>query len=105
MWIERDISPKIMSLAQSFPVIVLTGARQTGKTTLLRRLFADYTYVSLDIPSTAALASQSPEAFLSQYPAPLLVDEVQYAPELFRHLKVAVERQRHAMGQYILTGS
>ena len=81
MWIERDISQKIKGLAQSFPVLVLTGARQTGKTTLLQKLFADYTYVSLDIPLTAALASHSPEEFLSRYPTPLLVDEVQCAPD------------------------
>jgi hypothetical protein len=105
MWIERDISQKIKDLAHSFPVLVLTGARQTGKTTLLQKLFADYTYVSLDIPSTAALASHSPEEFLSRYPTPLLVDEVQYAPELFRHLKVMIDRNRHTMGQCILTGS
>jgi hypothetical protein len=73
MWIERDISQKIKDLAQSFPVIVLTGARQTGKTTLLQKLFADYSYVSLDTPSTAALASHSPEEFLSRYPTPLLI--------------------------------
>jgi predicted AAA+ superfamily ATPase len=105
MWIERDIAQQIKELAHSFPAIVLTGARQTGKTSLLRRLFADHTYVSLDIPSTAALASHSPDEFLSRYPAPLLVDEVQYAPELFRHLKVAIDRNRHTMGQFILTGS
>ena len=105
MWIERDISQKIKDLAQGFPAIVLTGARQTGKTSLLRKLFADYTYVSLDIPSTAALASHSPEEFLSRYHTPLLVDEVQYAPELSRHLKVVIDRDRHTMGQFILTGS
>lgn len=84
---------------------MLTGARQTGKTSLLRRLFAEHTYVSLDIPSTAALASHSPEEFFTRYPAPLLVDEVQHAPELLRHLKVAIDRDRHTMGQFILTGS
>ena len=97
MWIERDIAPKIRELARYFPAIVLTGARQTGKTTLLRRLF--------DIPSTAALASQSPAEFFHRYPPPVLVDEVQYAPELFRHLKVAIDQQRHTMGHFILTGS
>lgn len=102
----KELSPpKIRELARYFPAIVLTGARQTGKTSLLRRLFADHTYVSLDIPSTAALASQSPDEFLHRYPPPLLIDEVQYAPELFRHLKVVIDQQRHTMGQFILTGS
>jgi uncharacterized protein len=105
MWIEREITQHIQELARSFPAIILTGARQTGKTSLLRRLFADHTYVSLDIPSTAALASHSPEEFLSRYPPPLLVDEVQYAPELLRHLKVAIDHNRHTIGQFILTGS
>src|SRR5438309_6847399 len=105
MWIERDITQHIQELARSFPAIILTGARQTGKPSRLRRLFADHTYVSLDIPSTAALAGHSPDEFLSRYRPPLLVDEVQYAPELFRHLKVAIDHNRHTMGQFILTGS
>jgi hypothetical protein len=55
---------------------VVTGARQTGKTSLLRRLFADYTYVSLDIPSTAEMASRNPDEFFDHYRPPVLVDEV-----------------------------
>lgn len=105
VWIQRQISDKIRALAQRFPVLVLTGARQSGKTSLVRRLFPDHTYVTLDIPSTAALASNSPMEFLARYPAPLLVDEVQYAPQLFRHLKAVVDQKRHEMGQFILTGS
>jgi predicted AAA+ superfamily ATPase len=65
MEIERDIAQKIIDLAQRFPVLVLTGARQTGKPTLLQKLFADYTYVSLDIPSTVAhLPGMGPKAKL-----------------------------------------
>jgi predicted AAA+ superfamily ATPase len=80
MWIQRDLATHITTMAQSFPALVLTGARQAGKTSLLCRLFPDHTYVSLDIPSTAELASTSPQEFLARYPPPLLVDEVQYAP-------------------------
>jgi predicted AAA+ superfamily ATPase len=98
MWVERDISQKINGLSKSFPAVVVTGARQTGKTSLLRRLFADYTYVSLDIPSTAEMASRSPHEFFNHYSPPMLVDEVQYAPELFRHVKVVIDQHRHTMG-------
>ena len=92
-------------LARHFPAVVVTGARQTGKTTLLTRLFPDHNYVSLDLPAEAQLAEEDPQTFLIRHPAPLLVDEVQYAPKLFRHLKVEIDRNREAGGRYILTGS
>ena len=104
-WYERAYSNKILKSASAYPVLVLTGARQTGKTTLLSKLFPNHNYVSLDIPSLAALAEKSPTEFLEKYPAPLIIDEVQYAPDLFRHLKVAVDKDRHNMGQFVLTGS
>ena len=102
---QRDISEQIASLARQFPALVLTGARQTGKTTLLRELFPQHSYVSLDLPSAAELAERAPEQFLAEHPAPALIDEVQYAPKLFRHLKLAIDRNRHQNGAFILTGS
>lgn len=105
MQFYRTISERIRSLAQAFPVVVLTGACQVGKTTLLRQLFPDYSYVSLDLYSEAELAEQQPEQFLQQHPPPLLVDEVQYAPKLFRHVKIAVDVDRTRKGQFVLTGS
>ncbi len=105
MWYNRTISHKIDLAATKFPVVVLTGARQSGKTELLKRSFPGHSYVSLDVPSVATLAEKEPVAFFERYPAPLLVDEIQYAPGLFRHLKAIVDRQRHQMGQFILTGS
>jgi predicted AAA+ superfamily ATPase len=102
---KREISGKIEALARQFPALVLTGARQTGKTTLLRGLFPGHHYVSLDLPSAAELAERDPELFLAQHPPPLLVDEVQYAPGLFRHLKIAIDGDRHSTGRFILTGS
>ncbi len=87
------------------PVIVLTGARQTGKTSLVRRVFSSHHYVSLDLPSEAEQAEKDPASFLARHRPPLVVDEVQYAPGLFRHLKAAVDRRRSENGQYILTGS
>ncbi len=91
--------------AAQFPALVVTGARQTGKTTVLRELFPRHTYVSLDLPSAADLAEREPEAFLRAHPPPLLIGEVQYAPKIFRHLKIAIDEQRHVTGQFILTGS
>lgn len=105
MQIYRAISERVKSLAKGFPVVAVTGARQVGKTTLLKSLFNEHRYVSLDLPSVAELAENNPELFLQQYPAPLIVDEVQYAPKLFRALKIIVDKNRHKMGSYILTGS
>jgi hypothetical protein len=72
MWIERTIAPRLLRLASTRPVLVLTGARQTGKTALLRRLFPEHHYVTLDLPSEAAQAEHDPEAFLARHPPPLL---------------------------------
>lgn len=105
MRFERGILPRIRTAAAQFPVVVLTGARQTGKTTLLREAFPDHHYVSLDLPSLAEQAEREPTRFLSEHGSPALIDEVQYAPGLFRHLKQVVDRDRHRSGQFILTGS
>lgn len=84
MWIEREISSRVRKLSESFPAIILTGARQTGKTSLLRHIFPDYRYISLDLPILAEQAEESPESFLRDNPPPVIIDEVQYAPQLFR---------------------
>ena len=105
MWIERDIQPLIVARVEQRPVVVLTGARQTGKTSLVRHLFPDRELVSLDLPSEAELAERDPRSFLIRHPPPLIVDEVQYAPGLFRHLKTVVDARRDRNGQFILTGS
>jgi len=105
MWINREIMKIIKTEASTRPAVVLTGARQVGKTSLLRRLFPDHSFVSLDLPSEAAQAEGDPEVFLKRFPAPVIIDEVQYAPQLFRHLKSVIDRKRDAGGQFILTGS
>lgn len=105
MWIERRILPRLARLASQRPALVLTGARQVGKTSLLRRAFPEHAFASLDIPSLAARAEHDPDAFLHDYPPPLLVDEVQYAPAIFRHIKVEIDRARTKRGRFILTGS
>jgi predicted AAA+ superfamily ATPase len=105
MWISRDIEDRLRRSVKTRPVVVLTGARQTGKTSTLRRLFPDHAFVSLDLPTEAEQAEKEPDAFLQRHPAPVIIDEVQYAPQLFRHLKAAVDTIRSRNGQYLLTGS
>lgn len=105
MWIKRDVEPRLHRSARTRPVVVLTGARQTGKTSTLVRLFPQHAFVSLDLPTEAEQAEKEPRDFLRRHPAPVIIDEVQYAPGLFRHLKVAVDANRMRNGQFLLTGS
>lgn len=104
MWIERQIAGELRRLATQFPILVLTGPRQVGKTALVERLFGDWTYVSLDVAGHAEMAETRPDEFLRRYPPPAILDEVQYAPSFFRHLKVEVDR-RGGNGLFVLTGS
>ena len=85
--------------------MVLTGARQTGKTSTLRRLFPAAPLVSLDLPTEAEQAEKDPTVFLRRHGSPVIIDEAQYAPALFRHLKAAVDANRRQPGQFLLTGS
>ncbi len=85
--------------------MVLTGARQVGKTSLLNHLLPAYNFVTLDLPEDAALAEEQPGVFLAQHPPPVVIDEVQYAPGVFRLVKVDVDRHRKQNGRFVLTGS
>lgn len=105
MWIDRHIEALLRRRAATRPVVVLTGARQTGKTSLMRRLFPDHAFATLDLPSEAEQAERDPGTFLARHPPPVILDEVQYAPGLFRHLKAAVDRERSRYGAFLLTGS
>lgn len=105
MWFPREISAHLEPLVATRPVVILTGARQTGKTSLLERALPSFGYVSLDLPRDAEQAEQAGEEFLARHPPPAIIDEVQYAPRLLRHLKRAVDRNRDRAGLYVLTGS
>jgi uncharacterized protein len=105
MWISRDLEARLQQSARTRPVVVLTGARQTGKTSTLIRLFPQHRFVSLDLPTEAEQAEKEPDAFLRRHQPPVIIDEVQYAPALFRHLKVSVDANRRAYGRFLLTGS
>lgn len=104
----REASVAVRAASERFPVVLVSGPRQVGKTTLLRRLAAEGTraraYLTLDDPTLRDLARRDPALFLQRFPAPLLIDEVQYAPELFPHLKLLVD-QTPAPGAIWLTGS
>lgn len=104
MWIARDYENTLQRLVAQFPVVMVSGARQVGKTSLVQRLFPDFSYVTLDLPSAAAAAEQSPSEFLNTHGEPLIIDEVQYAPSVFRALKVVVDQDK-SPGRFILTGS
>ncbi len=91
MYYKRLYSQKLKKIAKYFPVIILSGARQSGKTTLLKKTFESYNYVSLDLPSKAEQAENNPDDFLTEHPNPLIIDAVQYAPGLFRYLKTFID--------------
>lgn len=105
MFINRKITSKLQDGIRYFPAVVVTGARQIGKTTLIKKLLPNYSYVTLDRPLAAEQAEVDPEAFLKAYPAPVIIDEIQYAPSLFRYLKIKIDENRDLKGQYILAGS
>lgn len=104
-YFERDISQHLLRAAATFPLVAVTGARGVGKTTLLRHCFPGHSYVSLDLPSVAEMAEHDPQSFFGRFAGRILIDEVQYAPNLFRHLKALNDADRHEMGRYLLSGS
>ena len=104
MWIVREVQPLVRRMAQQFPAVLITGARQTGKTSLLRHLYPNASYLTLDFPANAEAARTAPDALLDAYPAPVIIDEIQYAPSLLRHLKVRIDEDR-TPGRFLLTGS
>lgn len=105
VYIHRTLEPHFRAAAGHFPVMLVTGARQVGKTTFLREIAGDErTYVSLDDPRVVELARTDPALFMQRYPGPVLIEEIQYAPGLLPHIKLAVDREERP-GRFWLTGS
>lgn len=101
----RLLARHVQQAAGQFPVLLVTGARQVGKTTLLRSLCgAERSYVTLDDPLALGLAREDPALFLQRFATPVLIDEIQYAPALLPHIKMAVDQARRP-GMFWLTGS
>jgi hypothetical protein len=103
-YVHRKLEKELKAAVREFPVVVLTGPRQTGKSTLLQQTFPKYYYVTLDDPLTRKLANDDPYFFLTRAKK-MLIDEMQYMPELPSFIKIIVDRSRHYNGHFILTGS
>ncbi|MBI1789408.1 MAG: ATP-binding protein, partial [Acidobacteria bacterium] len=102
--IRRTLARKLRQAARQFPVVTVTGPRQSGKTTLVRSEFGNYAYLSLELPDQRAFALEDPRGFLAQFDGPAILDDVQRAPELFSYIQTIVD-QRDRAGQFVLTGS
>lgn len=103
--IKRDAFDTVVRLAGQFPVIAITGPRQSGKTTLAKMAFPEKRYVSLDDKNMRELAASNPRDFLKAFPDGVIIDEAQKVPELFDAIKVTVDNDEFIPGKYILTGS
>ena len=104
MYIKRQLENQILKLSKEYSCILVTGARQVGKSTMLQKIFSNTNTISLDDFSLRRLAKTDPELFLSTHSYPIIIDEVQYAPELFPYIKIAIDKGAPP-GSFILTGS
>ena len=91
--IQRALAAALRRAARRFPVVTVTGPRQSGKTTLVKHEFPRHAYVSLEEPDQRAFALEDPRGFLAQFSGPLVIDEAQRAPDLFSYLQVLVDER------------
>lgn len=103
-YLPRLLENQITGAAREFPAVVLTGPRQTGKSTLLQHCFPSHSYFTLDDPMTNKMAHDDPTAFLARSER-MVIDEIQYLPEILTYIKIAVDRTRELNGRFLLSGS
>lgn len=103
-WIKRTIEAEFAQVRQEYPVVTLTGPRQSGKTSLARKLCPNHAYASLEDPDVRRMAQEDARGFFATYPAPVIIDEVQRVPELLSYIQGMADETTER-GQYILTGS
>ena len=105
-YIKRELEKKILSLSEGFSAVALTGPRQSGKSTLLKHLFKDtHNYVTFDDPSIRERAISDPKLFLEELGKKVIIDEIQYIPEILSYIKMSIDNERNLAGKFILTGS
>lgn len=105
-YLPRTLESTLLQAAKDFPAVLVTGPRQSGKTTLLQHTFgATHRFVHLDEPDVRALALADPRLFMSQNPPPVVFDEIQYAPQLLHYIKGDIDEHRREKGRYLLSGS
>lgn len=102
--IERELKTKLLELINKYPIVTLTGPRQSGKSTLLKTSFSDYQYVSLEDLDMRLFAAEDPRGFLATYPNKTIIDEAQRVPELFSYIQTHVDKENKE-GMYLLAGS
>ena len=106
VYIKRDIEKALKAAVQQFPALMVSGPRQSGKTTLLKHLFSkSHRYVTMDDPDLRLMAVDDPALFFRNYRPPIITDEVQNAPNIFPNIKMLIDNNRTAKGQFLLTGS
>lgn len=105
MYLHRKLEKPLKEALRQFPAVLITGARQAGKSTLLQHTLKDYRYISFDDILVRNLAETDPALFLKTYEPPLIIDEIQYVPSILPYLKIKIDKDRRRLGQYVLTGS
>ncbi len=106
IYVHREIEGHLKILIKQFPAVALTGPRQSGKSTLLKKTFGKtHGFISFDEPLMRQRAVSDPELFLDNIEEPVIFDEIQYAPELLSYLKILIDKERNKRGRFILTGS
>lgn len=105
MFLERAITPHLKDAMKTFPSALITGCRQAGKTTLLQHVAPEYNFTTLDSFADLEELKKDLPLFFENHPSPLILDEIQYAPEILRHIKLLIDQDRKKMGRFLLTGS
>lgn len=104
MYISRQITPVLHRTIDQYPVTMITGPRQSGKTTLLKETLTGFRYVNLEDPDLRTWAVDQPKDFLHNHPAPIIIDEAQHAPNLFSYIQLLTDEKQDT-GMFVLSGS
>ncbi len=104
-FVSRSIDAILLQAVKTFPAVVVTGPRRTGKTTLLRRYFPRAQYILLEDPDIQSRARSDPRALIDELRPPVLFDEIQNVPELFGYIRTRIDKQPRKTGQWLFTGS